>query len=289
MVAEWCGASNGRPGHQRRPGRQRAGDRVDRGHLERGLLVQRRAAGRAAARPASSCRRPGGPVRNRWCPPAAATSTARRPAAWPDHVAEVGRGAAAPAAAPGRARAGAPGRPGGRATSAEGAPRPAPRRRRPAPPRRRSPAGTTTCACPARGRGQHGRQHAADRPHRAVEPELAEQHQAVDRRPRARRPTAASTAAASARSKPLPCFGIDAGDSPMVIRRCGKLAPGVRRPRRAPGPPTGAPPRRAARRGRRAAPRRPCRPRPRPSRRAPRPGPPTRCGPASQERRPAGA
>jgi hypothetical protein len=28
-----------------------------------------------------------------------------------------------------------------------------------------------------------------------------------------------------ARSKPLPCFGIDAGDRPMVILRYGKLPP----------------------------------------------------------------
>ena len=88
-------------------------------------------------------------------------------------------------------------------------------------------AGTTTCAVPGPGGGEHGRQHAADR--RGPSRRGRARRAAPAGRPHAAAPprTAASTAAASARSKPLPCLGIDAGDSPMVIRRCGNVAPGV--------------------------------------------------------------
>ena len=137
----------GRPGDQRGAGRQRAGDRVDGGHLERRLPRRAAGAARAAARRASSCPRRAGrsgtggahrrpPPR----PPADPPPARRRPR---------GRVRAAPAGrGPRHVR-----RHGGAAGEVlddlgEGADAAAPRRARPAPPPRRSPPGRR----PARAR-----------------------------------------------------------------------------------------------------------------------------------------
>ena len=56
-------------------------------------------------------------------------------------------------------------------------------------------------------------------------PSSPEQHPAGAGRRPARRPAPPSTAAASARSKPLPRLGSHAGDSAKVIRRCGHGCP----------------------------------------------------------------
>ncbi len=57
--------------------------RVDAYDLERIALGQRRQQAARVAPRASSCRCPGGPVSNRWCPPAAAIVSARFAAGWP--------------------------------------------------------------------------------------------------------------------------------------------------------------------------------------------------------------
>ena len=128
---------------------------------------------------------PGGPVRNRWCPPAAATSTARRPAAWPDDVAQVGRRRRGPAA--GRARARVSGaRPARWSTTSAsvvgGQHLDAVDQRRLVGVRRRD----DDLPVPGPGGGEDGGQHAADAADGAVEPELAQQHQPVDRAARHR-------------------------------------------------------------------------------------------------------
>ena len=274
-----------RPGDQRGARRQRARDRVDGGDLERGPLVQRREqAGQplgehGLARPRADRSSAGGARRRR--PP---RRHAVRP---PDPRRRRGRGAEAAA---GSAAADVPGaapsgRPGDRPVRPACAPA-APRSGRRGPPPRRSAAGTTTCAVPGRRGREDGRQHAADGPHRAVEAQLAEEHQPVDRRRGTRCPPPPGHAAASARSKPLPCLGIDGrrqpdGDPPQreLAARVGDggADPVDRLPHDGVG--------KADEDHARAA-RWPCRPRPRPSPPGPRPDRPTRCGPASQERRP---
>ena len=72
-----------RPAQQRRIGRQHAGQRVHGADLERVARAGDRAADRAVAGPASSCRCRAGRPSNRWCPPAAATTSAVRDSSWP--------------------------------------------------------------------------------------------------------------------------------------------------------------------------------------------------------------
>ena len=87
--------------------------------------------------------------------------------------------------------------------------------------------GTITRVMPGPGRRGHHRQHAADRPDRAVEAQLAEHHHALQRRRAAARRRRPSRAAAIARSKPLPCLGRVAGSRLTVIRRLGQRLAGV--------------------------------------------------------------
>ena len=215
---------------------------------------------------------PGGPVRNRWCPPAAATSTARRPAACPTTSPRSGAGGAVGQ----RARAVPGERARGRRRCADQLGQRRRRRStsmpgRPAPPRRRwPPARRPAGARPAPRRAPRAARRGSARTRPSSPSSPSSTSRSTGRA--ARRPAAARTAAASARSKPLPCFGIDAGDRPMVIRRCGQRAAGVDHGGPDPvdrladdgvGQPDQRPPRAA---------RSPCRPRPRPSR----PATPTR-------------
>ncbi len=71
-----------RADHQGGVRRQGARHRVDGGDLEYSVLVEgRQEPGQALGEHVFPA--PEGPARNRWCPPAAATLTARRPTAWP--------------------------------------------------------------------------------------------------------------------------------------------------------------------------------------------------------------
>ena len=237
-----------RAGDQRRARRQGAGDRVDGGDLERRLLVQRRQQPRQPlgehrlARARADRPGTGGARRRRRPRPRAAPTPARPRRRGRGPAAAAGTAAARRAAASTRDRRGASTHLGQRAR------RPAPRCPRRARPRRRWR--------PAR---RPGRDRRAPRPappaalprmrtDRAVEPQFAEQHQLVDRLRAGTVPAAASTATASARSKPLPCLGIDAGESPMVIAGAGEAPRRRWSPPPGPGRPTAAPRRRAARR-----------------------------------------
>ena len=144
---------------------------------------------------------PGGPNRARWCPPAAATSRARRPRSWPDHVGQVGPGA-------GRGAGDWPAGPSSGVAVADERDEPAAARRPPGPvtPGTRPAsaalaAGTTTRRSPARAAASDHRQHAPDRPDRAVEAQLADERDPVQRPRAAARRRRRAAPAAMARSK----------------------------------------------------------------------------------------
>ena len=169
---------------------------------------------------------PGGPVISRLCPPAAATSSARRSPGWPRRSARSGRpcravraAAAAPRGEPARPsppsvaelleprRSGPPPRP---ATSAASAP---------------LPGGDDDRRAARRGRALGHRQRPGDRADRAVEGELAGERHVVERR---RRRAGRSRRAARRRSRgrsPGPALRRSAGARLAVIRCCGNSNP----------------------------------------------------------------
>ena len=107
IVAEWCGASKGGRAISGASGGSVPGDRVDRGHLERRPARRAAGGGRAAARPASSCRpragrsgTGGGRRRRRPRPPAVPRPARRRRRGRARRAARAaGRGRAGTAAA----------------------------------------------------------------------------------------------------------------------------------------------------------------------------------------------
>ena len=86
------------PRDQRAAGVEQPRHRVDAGDLDRLVQRERRQDAPAAAGRAWSCRRPGGPTMSIECPPAAATSSARRAAPCPRTSARSGPGARPPPA-----------------------------------------------------------------------------------------------------------------------------------------------------------------------------------------------
>jgi hypothetical protein len=221
MVAEWCGASNG--------GRVSSGASDARVPAMEWIAVTSSAAcsssgGRRPGRRSASIvlPAPGGPARNRWCPPAAATSTARRPTACPTTSPRSATGAGS-ATAP-RTCAGSTVRPERCATSCSSAPTASTSMPATSAASSALAAGTITCACPARAAAStDGSTPRIGRTAPSSPSSPSSTSRAIDAPGTV--PAAASTAAASARSKPLPCLGMDAGDSPMVIRRLGNSPP----------------------------------------------------------------
>ena len=169
-----------------------------------------------AAAPAWSCPRPASPTISRLCPPAAATSSARRACAWPRTSREVDAVGAGRA----RARLGVASR---RRLPGAAQERRPPRRASP-PPTTSSPstcaassafaAGTTTPSRPRASRGDGDRQDARRRQQLALERELAGEDEPVERAPAGTCAVAASTPIATGRSSPgPPCGGCPARGS----------------------------------------------------------------------------
>ena len=143
---------------------------------------------RRAAGPASSCRRRAGPTSSRWWPPAAATSSARRATGWPRTSARSGcEASTGPASgAAGRATAPRPRSGGERARRGVATGRtagPADHRGLGGGRGGHDDGGDAGCV----GEGGDHRHQPGHRPHRAVEAELADEGQPVDRLGRRRR------------------------------------------------------------------------------------------------------
>ena len=189
-----------RPAHEPAGGEAEARRRVDPGGLEGGVGVERRGAGPAAAGRASSCPRPAGPTSSRWWPPAAATSSAKRANGWPRTSARSGAGGQR------RDRAGGGGsghgaRPGSDVDQlGDGVRHGAPRGGRPARPRGSRRWATTTAGQSSASTSETIPGTGADR---AVEPELADEPDALDRRS-GESPVATRSADGDGRSRPEP-------------------------------------------------------------------------------------
>ena len=91
-VAVWCGAWNGGRRSSGRAGGSSAGDRVQRGHLQRGVVVELGQDRRAGARPAWSCRRPADRTAPRGARRRRRPRSPAGPAPWPATSARSGPG-----------------------------------------------------------------------------------------------------------------------------------------------------------------------------------------------------
>ena len=212
-------------------------DRVDARDRDRLVEAERRQDARAAAGRASSCRRPGGPIMSIECPPAAATSSARRAAPWPADLGQVRarrrlrrRRAARPASSDHRARA--PRRPSRMSTASRsvggaehldarhegGLGGVGARHDDPRPPLARRVLGHGERA----GHGAQG----------AVERQLARPPRARRAPPAASWPEAARIASASGRSYWGPALRRSAGARLATIRRAGTAKAWLARPER---------------------------------------------------------